>query len=1505
MAEAIPYIALAISAGTTIYSMTLNTDVEPSDTGSLVNKAGTQSTRDVVYGECLTGATIVYSNVKDNDSSTRLDIFSLGVAVSSIKQVLIDDVEVLVDDNPKRETTDIDSLTFTEGNLKNGFEKQCSIQLRTGEPIGTNYINGLPVGTPMNLAIQNSDGEWTTAMRGDYVAAIAVTSKRIIDDESIRIMGDTFKVNALAEGVPVYDPRRGGDPAVKQYRHASGVNPECGRNPALVALDYITNTYYGMKIDYKFIDINSFINAANWCDSKGFKVDGQLNQGETFATNIDNICKSAGITPIIINNKFHLLYQDAALPVASFDSLPESEGGLDNILNKNINIKEQSSGQYVNCVETNYKNADLLDQTDTYVVPANLYPEAQSPDYPSQIQQDGYLETGTLDLPMVRMFGNDTNNVNSQIRYLTNVELNRQKFQKEIDFEIDLDEDPINIFDVIEVTNLELGWDKKQFRVIEITSRFSDKEYNVATVLCKEHDNSIYSSDLVGTPPSERPPETVDVAPPVNLVFNQYNTGLNSSATLSWQRTYFETDSSFIVEYKKSSSSSWVSVGRVDTTSFEFPLLPYDSYDFRVATYSNLYGSSVFTELLNQQVSSFGTLPPVTGTSVVPVSKDFDITWDNMLDEAVSLPLNPDPKAPSNPTVKDYFSHYEIVIYHDSLFKKRYKSVDSKFTYTFDENTTNGTSRIVKAEVFIVANDGSKSQLSTGSSSTGTNTQHPQLSGVTADDNQFSSVSIRWDTSTEGDYFSTTLRRKAGANGSYEYINVVGSFYTDILPDADPVGTVYYYNVAARDVFDNNNLNWSAEITATKQSIDSIRPEFNDELDQIRNPDNASNEVGELVISTTNPSKDKVAGFGLYAPEGTGNTKAIFAADEFVISAGGYTEWDSTKTYNIGDKVTVTIAPDVQQLYQCFESSTGDFPPDSEIQWSLVLGNTYQGAFYFDSITDQLILRSAVIKELDAGAITTGTLDADRIAANSIEGGKIRSDTTIIAGQVSDVIGENGETVSDLDGFNDSIIEIRTYTDFFTGYTNDCISVYPNKLTSETIIDGQNSWTESTYDRDLMAFGVRIEWLRTNPDDWNRQPGSPARDEEESGSALGFLPQVDVDILKVAGYEPWESFQYRLDNIPNEFYVGYKGTMYRFYAKDANKNYYLCDDKMFTSESIGRDQIIFSENDIDLISDIIIGESNIVGLNGDDSNEDYKGTRIFAGGNVPASSPMTVDYNGVIRARGADIEGNIQAETGYFKGTLSGADFRGSYIYGAEMESGTFVGGTIIGSTIYASQQQILADPYNNGTITYYVSYPSIPVAVQENIDLSFTFKPNRSSYTFFDSKVIPSFENEGEISELRTKFPTIPQGTITLEQSPYSFKATGRVYQEMPSVYIELVSHVTNTVLDTIEVSLDPVNNGGPYGNTDVENEKFFTFAGVSWALRSSMFDNTETWRINYIRLENLQSTFGGFNSPNNGKFRIGFKSGYVYAGVPSRGYNYYSMDSNVTARTKLNNPV
>lgn len=980
------YIASAVMAGVAYYAATQISVGDREDIGSQVNKSGTSASRDPVYGTCRTSAVPVYSNVQNNNSSQLLSVFSCGIGVTAVKQLYIDDVEVLSAQGSFRETADggNDQLRFDSTHLKNGFEKQCEIQFRAG----------LDTGVPMQLAIDYGDGEWTPDMRGDRVCAVAVRSTRIVDDQGVRIMSENYQVNLLVDGLPLYDPRYHSDPSEKTFFNASAPvgYQETGRNPALAILDYLTDTYYGLGLPLDQIDINSFKQAATWCDDNKFKIDGQLDSASDFSSNLDAMLKTANLSLFTEAGFITLRFQDLGVPVYDFHE--------DNILNNSLRITESSSSSYANVVEVEFKNTELDDAKDVFTCPENTQTDPQ-------VLEDGFISSTTLKMPMTRYAGSNRNDQASPMKKLANRELRRNQFQRQISFDVDMYETPVRVFDIVTITDENLGWVEKPFRVMAAKKSVTTDRINVATIEASEYDDSVYLGTVNGGGGSLKLAKpTVSTPTGLQFVIQDYVT--DGYGTLSWSRTWFESNCEYIVDYRRSSDPSWIRLGRTKDEQWKVARLQPDLYDFRVAIHSNLYGTSDFVELNDVEISPLGVMPEVTGTTADFTGQDFEVEWNDMLQEPVSgYPVSPDS---GQRKIADIFRHYRVSLFDVSgtqTLIKTFTTASNTFTYTYEQNVANGITRSLKATIEIVSVDGSVSGIGTGSQVTKTNSQHPAATGFTIS-GELSVFALNWYASSESDFAGTLVQRSYDSSFSNPTtFDTKGSSITDVVPLNDSNDTLYYYRVGSYDKFGTDNINWTAYKTIRKTSFDSLLPEFPNELGDLRDPSKAQNQDGELTWSTASPNGKQVAGLGLYAKD-TGETRAVIAADELVVSTGGHAEWNSTVAYSIGDRVAVTISDTQERLYEALRANTNKAPASNPSDWVLKLDNSYQSAFYVDAANESLFIRNATIKDLTGDKILAGEINANHIVANAINGTHISASSDITAGSGNDIVRLNG-----------------------------------------------------------------------------------------------------------------------------------------------------------------------------------------------------------------------------------------------------------------------------------------------------------------------------------------------------------------------------------------------------------------------------------------------------------------------------------------------------------------
>lgn len=973
-------VSAAISVATAIYSANLVGDMDQSDSGASVTKTGTTATKNPVYGKCRISSVNVYNNVSDTNSEDLLSVFSFGIGpMEAVHQIYIDEIEAIAEGsyttNPSGDET---QLEF--GGIGNFASQNVRIQIRSGAET--------EVG--LSLAINNSDGEWTLDHRGDRCGQAAVKVRRVIDDEGARILSPTFSLAALVSGLKVYDPRIHQSPSQKAF----------SRNVALCILDYITDSYYGMGIDLKYIDLQSFIDTANWCDSNSLYIDAEIDSAQAFSETLGKMIACFGGIIVAEDGYIKLLYDDIALPKYAFDE--------DNIVGDGIRVTNQNSSGYYNVVEASYKNFNMDEKEDIYTLPKSI---ATDP----RIARDGYTKSTKLELPYVIDGRRDDGVPDGAVKFLTNRMYRRSDFQKRVDFDIDLLDYPVKIYDVIEVSNDHYGWDRKLWRVISKNKTIDEEKLNIATISCEEYDDSIYtgSQDGGAGKPLPKPPT---LTPPTNLQFNLQTYITSGYGELTWDNTSFGPSNETQIDYKLSSDIGWTRLGRTPYTIWKVANLAADTYSFRVRTYNPAIGTSDWTELNDVVISPNVILPSVTGLTCDTTSSTFEFTWDSMLDSIVAPIGGPD-SGGSDGTVGTWFSHYQVDIFHwengSFAFKKSYNTTSPEYKYTLAENKLNGINRRVRADVYIVAKDSSKSQIGAGSTFDATNQQSAQVQGLDIS-GKIAMIWTEFSLNEEPDFIGTEIHMSTTSGftpNASTLVTVLGNetFNVWYFPDGSDASSYRYVRVGHFDVFGNDGIIYSPQVRAdynsidneitpfdptdlqnqinqnkqdildngqligqnaqdisdntnqinqNKQTIDDIDDKFSeyipdvaDQLASLRDPNNAPVKTGtttpisERINIVASANKSQTAGFGLYALN-DGTSQMIIAADELIIGGGA-------------GGVNTTVG------------------------------------FYYDSIGNELLLNNATIKELTAASIKAGTITANEIATGTITSNEIKAGTIV------------------------------------------------------------------------------------------------------------------------------------------------------------------------------------------------------------------------------------------------------------------------------------------------------------------------------------------------------------------------------------------------------------------------------------------------------------------------------------------------------------------------------
>ncbi len=1272
MAEAaIPFIvATAVSVGISLY-MASQFDTSIDDTGALINKSGTSAARNPTYGTCFANGIPVYSNVNNNSRENLLNVFACGIGVTGVRQVYIDGVEVLATDQvSRRETPDggNDQFRLAGGALINGFQKQCELQIRAG----------LDTGVPMQLAIDHGDGEWTEAMRGDRVCAVAIKSRRIVDEEAVRIMSDKFKVQMLVDGLPLYDPRYNvvGE---KQFVHDQIANPEiptkhlqCGRNPALAILDYMTDSYYGMAIPLEYFDIESFKAAATWCDDNDFHIDGQLDNTQEFSKNLDDMLKCANLSLTSGGGFIQLRYEDVELPKFDFDE--------DNIINGTFEITEQNSSDYANVVEVEYKNTELDEQKDVFTLPEDVNNDPQ-------ILEDGFIESVTLSMPLTRYAGSARNDYESPMKKLANRELARRQYQKQIKFDVDLYETPVQIFDVVTVTDEVLGWDAKEFRVTSIGRSLTSDRFNIATVSCTEYADEIYTGTKNGSGGSAKPVKP-EVSAPTNLNFSLDDYTNRGYGTLTWDRTWFETDAEYLVDYKRSSESAWTRLGRTKDTIWKVARLFPDSYDFRVATHSNLYGTSDFVQIDNFIVSSLGTLPTVTGASGKFDGLVCEFKWDDMLDAQVTGNFE------DTKLVREIFSHYRVSLFDVSSGESlidTFTTSRNAFTWTYEQNVAASLTRSLRVKIEIVAIDGSMSNVTSSAIATAVNAQCAVPTGL----NNYGRLGAIWfnyDPSADSDWSGTEIHISETPNFTPSASTLAGvlgkqTSWVWYYPSGTPDNEARYVRIGHFDSFGRDNIAYSPEETVVNYHIDNDATPFDDtelqnqiaandatlaahETELAQHESDLTSHQATLNQHTSDLAAHDTRMDGHDTTLSQHNVRmnlhdSTLAAHDTRMDGHDTTLANhNTRMNNLQSDLDAAeqafseqipnVSDELSQLRNAANAPTlpNGTPIDTRINmvaspdktetaaWGLFADNTGKSqfivaadefivsggkasgnaanddvAFYYSN--DQLLINNATIKNLTASSIAAGTITATQIAGSTITGSKIAANTL-----TASHIAANAITASELAAGSVSASHIVSGT--ITATQLAANSVTATQLAANSVSSGH-----------IVAGTIVASNIATGTITGTQIAGSTITGSKiaagtivASNIATGTITATQLAANSVTASEIASSAV-----TTNKLAAG-AVTAAKISAGNINAGHIAAD--------------AINGSHVSASSDIVVGTGDdVVRLNGSDAT-----WRIAAGNAAMASSPFRVDKDGKMYATNAVVTGSVTASSGRINGSL-------------------------------------------------------------------------------------------------------------------------------------------------------------------------------------------------------------------------------------------------------------
>jgi hypothetical protein len=566
--------------------------------GTNISQKESVSPRRLVYGKTRLGGTIVFLSSHQSNSWLYFTIALCEGPVEDVEGIYLND------DRPQWSGNDF---------LNGGYAGFGRAYRQTG-------IAGTDV--PPSFFTTRTDGLWTDDHKLQGVAALFCAFEWDSDG--------TYKdglpnVSALVKGLKVYDPR-------------SGLTAFT-QNAALIIRDYLLRPKElgGVGLDTAEIDDANFIAQANICDEVV-----NTNGGSVFRYTINGIIElDESTSPGDVLDEMLSACQgriawtsgQMRLFVGAWRA-STFEITADMIVDAPSITTRQSMASQFNAVKGTYRSVDARYETTDFKAITSATFEAE--DGGDRVYRD-----------LTFNFVVD----NATAQRLAKMELYRAREPIEVTLPCNMLAYEVAVGDVIGVTLDRYGWDNKTFEVTGWKWSIDDKDQSQAlgvTLTLRESSAAAYSwtateEDLLEAAPATNLPDWNNPGAPSNLSVLEelYETsgsaGVKSRATLFWDPSADGFVDTYELQYKLSSSSTWLNLPNATSTSSVLPDLAAGTYNFRVRSVNVLKAKSAYVQ--TTQVITGLSAPPAdpTGVRVEVIGGIARLTWDRTVSLDVKI----------------------------------------------------------------------------------------------------------------------------------------------------------------------------------------------------------------------------------------------------------------------------------------------------------------------------------------------------------------------------------------------------------------------------------------------------------------------------------------------------------------------------------------------------------------------------------------------------------------------------------------------------------------------------------------------------------------------------------------------------------------------------------------------------------------------------------------------------------------------------------------------------
>ena len=577
--------------------------------------------RQIVYGQCRVGGTMVHIETTGTDNYLlHMVVVLAGHEIESLETLRLNDI------NTTTTTSTISGSTVYTVTNSDFTNAENDNNLGSGRLVRYSFEDG-----SQTAANGFMDAQLASMGTSDKFLGVAYVYIQMVFDAE-KFGGGMPAVSFKVKGKNVYDPRTSANATTDLQR----------ANPALIIRDYLTDTQYGLKA--KASEINDTTNAggissaANACDQNVTLADGSTTERRyttngftTFSANGNGVLES-----VLSSMAGKMSYVNGQFTVFAGASQTPSLTITDNELLAPISVSTNStSGDLYNAVKPVYVDASL----DFISTDAEVFSDSTmlSSDTPSGESTANYVKRMEVQLPFTV--------TDTMAQRLGRIALKSQRQSTTLSVLVSLQFMRLQPNDWVYLTNERLSYNQKVFEVLStnmeviqdgevpiLATRLDLKEVEAAVFNFATNDYTTAQSEG-----SNVSTGTYAVTAPTNLALTQQSNidGTTSKVDIkvAWTNNASDKVTLTEIEYKLSTDSNFTSdftVGKRVAVGLIPNVVVGKTYNVRIRHIDVNGVTSPYTSNVNISIAAAGTAPSTpTNLSSSTGKQSILISWTN------------------------------------------------------------------------------------------------------------------------------------------------------------------------------------------------------------------------------------------------------------------------------------------------------------------------------------------------------------------------------------------------------------------------------------------------------------------------------------------------------------------------------------------------------------------------------------------------------------------------------------------------------------------------------------------------------------------------------------------------------------------------------------------------------------------------------------------------------------------------------------------------------------